>query len=143
MADNAFVGPVNSVVFTFPAGAPVGEGLRALYEQVTAGTMEILDIEFLQLSDEGVPVVLTASDVGEPGGFDTSVFEGAASGILDDEDHALIGAELETGGLAITVVYEDRALAKAAAKWVEVGGAEILSGGVDMDELAEIVEEGE
>lgn len=143
MADDLFVGPINSVVFTFPPGAPIGDGLQVLYAQVVAGTIEILDIEFLRLSEGGAMKVLAASEVGEPGGFDTSVFEGAASGILDDEDHELIAAGLEPGGLAVTVVYEDRTLALTAASWEKVGGQELLSGGVDMVELAEIVQEGQ
>ena len=74
--------------------------------------------------------------------MDLSVFDGVMSGILDDEDVAAIANALPQGEFALAIVYEDRSLAAAAGAWSAVGGAELFSGGVDIDDLEHAIEEG-
>lgn len=139
MADDTFAGPVDFVVFAFPDGAPVGPGLRAVLERVDAGLIEILDLECVGRDASGAAVPIALADLNDS---DLSAFEGAYSGILEAEDLAEIAGALEPGSFAIAIVYEDRALAQAATVWARAGGIELLSGGVDIDDLARIVEEG-
>ncbi len=141
MADEIFAGPVDYLVFGFPPQAPVEEGLRNLLEQVEIGAIEILDLEYIMVDAAGEVVVRDLVDLQGVTGLDLTVFDGATSGILDDDDLATIAASLDPGWFALAVVYEDRSLAAASAAWVQAGGRELLAGGVDIDDLAEALGE--
>ncbi len=140
MADDVFAGPVDYLVFGFPGSADVGEGLQAVLNRVDEGTIEILDLEVVSRDDAGSPVTRALADLQATTNADLSVFEGALSGILDEDDLAAIAEGLEPGGFAIAIVYEDRSLAGAAAAWTRAGGTELLAGGVDIEELARILD---
>ena len=59
MADEAFAGPVDYLVFAFPEGAAISTGLHAVLERVDAGVLEILDLELIGRDAEGAPVRLS------------------------------------------------------------------------------------
>lgn len=134
MTTDAYAGPIDVLVFTFPDRAPIGTGLDLVLERVDAGLIEILDLEFVRV-ENGAPVRLTLADVEAATGADLSAFEGAESLILDDDDLAQIAADLEPEHFAVALVYEERTLAVAAGAWTSVGGTELLAGGVDIDDL--------
>lgn len=140
MADETFAGPIDFLVFGFPPGSSVGEGLSAVLERVNQGIVEILDLECIVVDDAGTPATKDLADFQDLTDFDLSVFDGAASNVLDAEDLASIAETMEPGWFAIALVYEDRSLAAAGAAWVRAGGEELLSGGVDMEDLAVAVE---
>ncbi|CAM5303846.1 hypothetical protein [Leifsonia shinshuensis] len=140
MADDAFAGPVDYLVFAFPAGAPVGAGLADVLRRVEEGTIEVLDLEIIRRDAAGEPVA-GALDPVEDASAD-GAFAGAYSGILDAEDVQRVAEALEPGGFALALVYEDRSLAPAAEAWLAAGGTELFAGGVDIIDLAETVETG-
>ncbi|MEQ6896477.1 DUF6325 family protein [Microbacterium sp. KR10-403] len=140
MATEAFAGPVDYVVFAFPAGSDASGGLSALLERVAAGALEVLDLECVGKDAAGAGVRLELSSL--VGADAAAPFAGAESGVLDDDDRAEIAASLEEGGFAIAVVYEDRSLAPVADAWAAVGASELFSGGVAIDDLSSAVEEG-
>lgn len=131
MADSVFTGPVDYLVYVFPDGADIGEGMRAVLNAVDRGIVDLLDIECVRVDPEGHPVSFPVTELGS----DLSVFEGVDSRILDDEDKRQIAAELKPGTFALAIVYEDRALASAAHAWHRAGGIEALAGGADLDAL--------
>ena len=141
MAVDTYAGPVSFLVFGFPASTSVGAGLESVLEHVENGNIDILDLEFVTRGSAGEPVVLTLAEVQEHSNVDLSVFEGAFSGILEADDLISIVADLKDGQFAIALVYEDRTLAQAAAKWTSVGGFEVFSGGVDIEELSTTLEQ--
>ncbi len=143
MATEHFAGPVNYLVFAFDAHADLGGGLAAVLESVQAGTIEILDVELVSRGAAGEAAVVPLSVLDGVTGVDLAVFEGAESGILDDEDLAAIAAELSDGQVALAVVYEDRSLAAAAQAWTAAGGVEVFSGGIDIHDLAQTLDEGD
>lgn len=75
-------------------------------------------------------------------GIDLAAYDGVESGILEADDLAGIAAELQSGQIALVIVYEDRSLAIAAEKWSAAGGIELFSGGVDLEDLEHALEEG-
>mgnify|MGYP003417403782 CR=1 FL=1 len=135
MATEQFAGPINYLVFAFDEHADFGEGLTALLDRVQQGIIEILDIELIGRSETEAPIKLALADLDGVTGVDLAVFNGVESGILDAEDLASIAADLNAGQIALAVVYEDRSLAVSAGAWSSVGGAELFSGGVDVEEL--------
>lgn len=142
MATGQFSGPVDYLVFGFAEDADLGPGLQAVLERVQQGVVEILDLELVSLDEAGTPLKRRVTDFQDATALDLSVFDGAESGILDEDDLAQIAAALEPGQLALVIVYEDRSLAVAADTWVAAGGTELFSGGVDIADLEQALEEG-
>ena len=134
MATETFAGPVDYVVFSFADGADIGPGLVALLDRVDQGIVEILDLAAVSHTATRIALADLASSV------DLSIFEGAASNILDDDDLSTIVESLAPGQFALAVVYEDRSLAAAAEAWANVGGSELFSGGVDLADLEATLE---
>ncbi|QNE34312.1 DUF6325 family protein [Leifsonia shinshuensis] len=132
MATDAFAGPVDYLVFTFPSEAVLGAGLTEVLRRVDEGVIEVLDLERIRVEADGTVV---AGPLDNPADF-----TGAFSGILDAEDVRRVADALEPGGVAIALVYEDLSLATAADAWTAAGGTELLVGGVDMIDLAESLE---
>ena len=142
MATEQFAGPVDYLVFRFPAGASVGAGLKAVLDQVDAGAIEVLDLEVITRSSEGKAHTIALTDLQGAADIDLAVFEGVDSGILDADDIAAIADALDPGDFALALVYEDRSLAQAAAAWASTGGTELVSGGVAIEDLEQTITEG-
>lgn len=142
MATEQFAGPVDYLAFAFDEHADLGAGLAAVLDRVQDGIIEILDIELVSRDENGQAAKRAFSELDGVTGIDLSVFDGVESGILDDEDLAVIVEELQAGQIALVLVYEDRSLALAAETWAAVGGVELFSGGVDINELARVIDEG-
>ncbi|WP_336632683.1 MULTISPECIES: DUF6325 family protein [unclassified Microbacterium] len=141
MATEAFAGPVDYLVFGFDAAADVWPGLRAVLDRVDDGIVEVLDIEIIARGEGGEAVSRSVADLPGATADEVRLFDGARSGILDDEDLAAVAAALAPDAVAVAVVYEDRSLAVAAAAWSSVGGTELFSGGVDLADLERILDE--
>lgn len=139
MATEIFAGPVDVVVFAFPDGADVAEGLSRVLDRVDAGSIELLDLQVVGRDDDGAPVPLSLAEV-QPAA-DLTAFEGVRSDVVDEQDLAEIAAALAPGQFAVALVYEDRSLAEAAATWARAGGEELLSGGVDIADLERALDE--
>lgn len=142
MATEQYSGPIDFMVFTLPKGADPGPGLLALITSVMQGRLELLDIEFVVRDADGNPSRVPHAEVLSASSIETSLFDGAFSGILDEDDLATIATELEPGQLAIALVYEDRSLAAPAKAWTVAGGSELFSGGIDVADLDHTLDEG-
>lgn len=140
MATLTYSGPVDYAVFAVPKSARLAATLRTLLARIDLGAIELLDLEIVERDADGSPVrrPVTALEAGED--FDLSIFNGAESAILDNEDLALIAAELGDDDRAIVVVYEDRSLAEVAAQVTAVGGQLLWAGGIDIADLAKVVD---
>ena len=101
------LGPIDYLVVEWPAGEqPSGEGLPLLVDLVDRGVIRVLDIAFVRKDDDGTVVGLDLSEFdGDPV---LTVFEGASSGLLGDDDYTEAGAALEPGCSAALLVYENR-----------------------------------
>lgn len=144
MATEAYAGPIDYLVFTFPLGADVAPGLRKVLDRVDEGVIELLDLEVMGRDDDAQPVSIPLADIrlSATPRIECAEFDGVHSGILDAQDRVAIAESLERGHLAIAIVYEDRSLATAAQAWTLAGGAELFSGGVDIRELESQLEGG-
>lgn len=143
MSTTQFTGPVDYLVFTFPEGADLGEGLAAVLDRVHAGSVEILDLELVSRTDTGAPVRGSIADLQESTRVDLSIFQGVESEILDEHDLTHIAEALEPGEFALAIVYEDRSLAAAADAWFAAGGKELFTGGVAIADLEDALGDGE
>lgn len=102
------LGPVDVVVIGFPPGSPMtGEAIPMLLELVERGIVRVLDVLVVQKEMDGTVAGVAIADVDHDGLPDLVVFEGAQTGMLDDQDAALAGDALEPGETAVLICFEN------------------------------------
>ncbi|MFD6229341.1 DUF6325 family protein [Streptomyces sp. NPDC060232] len=121
------MGPVDYLVVEFPGSRMTGEGLPLLVDLVDRGIIRILDLVFVRKEVDGSVVALELKDAGG-GEMDLTVFEGAASGLLGQDDLDEAGAALEAGNSAGILVYEN-VWAAPFARALRRSGAQLVAGG--------------
>ena len=116
------IGPVEYIIVAFPGNRLKGEIVPALAELVEAGTLRIIDLAFVMKDADGV--VVTA----EMGDLDSEVFKAfdalspETMGLLNQEDLAAAGEELEPNSSAALLVWEDVWATKLRDAILNAGG---------------------
>jgi hypothetical protein len=111
------MGPIDYLVVEFPGSRMTGEGLPLL-----------LDLVFVKKELDGSVRGLAIADLDHDGQLDLAVFEGASSGLLNQEDLDEAGGVLEPGSSAGLLVYENRWAAPFAMALRRGGGQLVASG---------------
>jgi hypothetical protein len=122
------MGPVDYLVVEFPGSKMTGEGMPLLVDLVDRGIIRILDLVFVKKELDGSVTGLTVADLDGDGELDLAVFEGASSGLMDQEDVDEAGGVLEPGSSAAILVYENLWAAPLAVA-VRRGGGQLVAGG--------------
>ena len=103
------LGPIDIAVIAYPAGAPMtGEAVPLLIDLVERGIIRVLDVMFVIKDEDGTFSGFDATGLDDKGVGDLTVFEGASSGLLGDEDVATAAEAIEPGNAAVMIVYENR-----------------------------------
>jgi Family of unknown function (DUF6325) len=141
MNDEIQLGPVDYLIVEWPAGKqPTGEGLKLLAEFTDRGLINVLDLVFVQKNEDGSVSGLALMDLDSDGELDLVEFEGAASGLLGQDDYDQAGAALEPGASAAILLYEN-SWARPFVAAVKAGGAQLVaSGRIPADDLAAAVD---
>lgn len=129
MADDIeALGPISYLIVEFPGSRMTGEGLPALVDLVDRGVIRIIDLAFVTKGTDGTIRAVDLADLDGDGVLDLTVFEGAASGLLDEEDYGQAADVLKPGSSAGIVVFENcwaaplvQALRHAEAEVVSAG----------------------
>jgi hypothetical protein len=130
------LGPIDVVVIGFPPGAPMtGEAIPILLNLVDQGIIRVFDARFVKKNDDGTFSGFDFADLDEDTAGDLAVFDGATTGMLDDDDVALAAAELEPGSAAVMIVYENRWAAPFAAAVRRNGGVLIANERINTQSL--------
>ena len=120
------VGTIDIVVIGYPAGAPMtGEAAPLLVDLVERGIIRVLDAMFVMKNEDGTFSGFDATNLGDKDVGDFTVFEGASSGLLGDEDASQAADALEPGSAAVMIVYENRWAAPFIAAVRRNGGVPI------------------
>ena len=107
-ADELEPGPIDVVVIGFPAGAPMtGDAIPILLDLVDRGIVRVLDALFVRKQADGTFAGFNLADLDADTAGDLTVFAGATSGLLDDDDVATAAAQIEPGSAALMMVYEN------------------------------------
>ena len=122
------VGPVDYLVVEFPGNRMTGEGFPILVDLVDRGLIRILDLVFIRKDDDGSVAGLEIGDFTGDGELDLAVFDGAASGLLGQDDIDEAAKALEPGCSAGILLYENRWAAPFAAA-LRRGGARMVASG--------------
>lgn len=116
------MGPIDCVVIEFPDGQPKGEAAPLLLDLVDRGIIRVLDLVFITKDEDGTISGLEIKDLDKDGMGELSVFAGASSGILTDEDRQEAGNALEPGTAGAVLMYENRWAAPFARAVRKAGG---------------------
>ena len=128
------MGPIDYLLVEWPDRQPTGEVAPHLLDLVDRGLIRILDLVFLSKAEDGSVARLEIADFGdEVAAF--AIFEGAASGLLSEEDTEEAGATLEPGTSAALLVFENRWAAPFATAVRRSGGQLVATGRIPIQAM--------
>jgi hypothetical protein len=128
------MGPIDYVLVEWQGRQPNGQLAPQLVDLVDRGLIRILDLAFIAKGEDGSVAGVELSDLGDEVA-ELAVFEGAASGLLSDEDIAEAGGVLEPGTAAALLVYENSWAAPFAAALRRSGGQLVASGRIPVEDV--------
>jgi hypothetical protein len=132
--DENEMGPVDYLLVEWTDRQPSGEAVPHLVDLVDRGLIRVLDLAFIAKGEDGSVAMIEIADLGgEVAEF--AVFEGAASGLLDEGDLAQAGEVLEPGTSAALLVYENAWAAPFAAAVRRSGGQLVAGGRIPVEDL--------
>jgi uncharacterized protein DUF6325 len=103
------LGPVDIAVIGYPPGSPMtGDAMPLLIDLVERAIIRVLDVMFVVKDEDGSYVGFEAKDLDDKGVGEFTVFEGASSGLLGEDDVAEAAQVLDPGSGAVLIVYENR-----------------------------------
>ncbi len=101
------LGPIDIVVIGFPPGAPMrGDAVPIFLDLVDRGIIRVFDAMLVKKEDDGTVSGFDLSDVDEEQAGDLTVFSGASTGLLGNDDVETVAAELEPGAAAALSVCD-------------------------------------
>ena len=122
------MGPISYLIVEFPGNKMTGEGLANLVDLVDRGIIRILDLMFVSRDSDGAMQVIDVRDIDGDGELDLAIFEGAASGLLDESDLADAASVIEPGSSAGILIFENT-WATGFVNGLRSGGAELVAAG--------------
>lgn len=122
------VGPIDYLVVEYPGSRPTGEALPYLVDLVDRGLIRILDLVFVRKDPDGSVAAVELANLVQDENPDLTVFEGASSGLLGQDDVEEAGAVIGPGSTAAIVMYENLWAAPLAGA-LRRGGARLVAAG--------------
>jgi Family of unknown function (DUF6325) len=142
--DDQELGPIDIVVIGYPAGAPLtGEAAPLLLDLVDRGIIRVLDVLFVKKDEDGSYHGFEAKDLADKGVGDFSVFEGASSGLLGEDDAAMAADAIDPGTAAAVIVYENRWAGPFAAAVRRNGGVLLANQRIPAEQVIEALDAAE
>jgi len=123
------LGPIDYLVVEWPADRqPTGEAFPLLVDLVDRGLIRVLDLAFVHKEKDGSTVGINIGDLDLDGNPEIAVFEGAASGLLSEDDYNEAGGTIEPGCSAAILLYENT-WAAPFANALRRSGAQLVANG--------------
>jgi hypothetical protein len=131
-------------VIGFPAGAPMtGDAAPLLVDLVDRGIIRVLDVMFVKKQEDGTFSGFDAQDLSGRNVGDFTLFEGASSGLLGDEDAEKAAEAIEPGSAAVMIVYENRWAAPFVAAVRRNGGVPLAFERIPVQDLIDALDAAE
>jgi Family of unknown function (DUF6325) len=134
MEGTSEMGPIDYLLIEWPGRQPDGEAAPHLVDLVERGVIRILDVAFLTKDEDGSVGGLELADLGG-GAAELSVFEGASSGLLGDDDLAEAAGALEPGTSAALLIFENTWAAPFVGAVHRSGGQVVASGRIPAEDI--------
>jgi uncharacterized membrane protein len=140
MSEMDVIGPVDYLVLEFPTDRADGSMADALLDLVDQGIIRVYDLTVIQKHDDGSysGIDLTDLSQGDLGGL--TVFAGACSGLIGDDDLADAAEVLEPGTTAAILVFENAWAAPFVAAARNTGAEVVASGRIPADALLDALD---
>ncbi|RAG87406.1 DUF1269 domain-containing protein [Streptacidiphilus pinicola] len=135
------MGPIDYLVVEFPGSRMTGEGLPLLVDLVERGIIRILDLAFVRKEIDGTVTALEIADLNGDGVLDLTVFEGASSGLVSQDDLQEAAVILSPGDSAGILVYENVWAAPFAAALRRGGGRLVAGGRIPVQDILQTLDE--
>ena len=136
------LGPIDYVVVEWPADKqPTGEAFPYLVDLVDRGLIRVLDLAFVKKGTDGTIVGLDLQDFAVDGDPQLTIFEGASSGLLGDDDREEAGNAIEPGCSAALIVYENTWAAPFATALRKAGAQLVATGRIPVNALISALDE--
>jgi hypothetical protein len=132
------MGPVDYLLVEWNDRQPNGELAPHLIDLVDRGIVRILDLVFLAKDEDGTVGAIEIGEMPHLGDF-----EGASSGLVDEEDLAEAGAVMEPGTSAALLIYENAWAAPFAVAMRKSGGQVVSSGRIPIQQMLAALEAAE
>jgi hypothetical protein len=116
------MGPIDFYCIEFPNRHFSGEALPYFVDLVDRGIVRLLDLVVIAKEADGSVARLNIVEVGP----NLAIFDGAASGLLDDEDVRAAGEIINPNSAAVLMVIENRWAAPFAMA-LRRGGAQLVA----------------
>jgi hypothetical protein len=143
-AHDGELGPIDVVVIAFPVGAPMtGDAVPLLIDLVNRGIVRVLDVMFVIKNDDGSFSGFDARGLDDKGVGDFTVFEGASSGLLGDDDVEAAAGTIEAGSAAVMLMYENRWAAPFVSAVRRNGGMVVASERIGVQDVIEALDAAE
>jgi uncharacterized membrane protein len=134
MDESVEMGPIDYLLVEWPGRQPNGEVAPHLVDLVERGLIRILDLALIAKDEDGTVAGIELAELGD-GSAELSVFEGASSGLISDDDLGEAGAALEPGTSAALLVFENTWAAPFAAAVRRSGGQLVASGRIPVQAI--------
>lgn len=134
------VGPIDYVVVEFPGAKLTGEAMTEVLSLVERGIIRVLDLRVAIVGDDGSFTAIAITDLDGDGELDLAIFEGAESGLLDDDDLAESAALVGSGDAVAVLVYENTWAGPFVSALRRQGADVIASGRIPADEVVAALE---
>jgi uncharacterized membrane protein len=128
------MGPIDYIILEWPSEPSGDEVVPLLIDLVDRGIIRILDIALVTKDADGVVTAIEAGDMG-PAAAAFSAFDGAASGLVDDDDLRDAAAALDPGTAAAILVWENLWAVPVATALRRSGGQLVASGRIPVQAL--------
>jgi Family of unknown function (DUF6325) len=133
------MGPIDYVVLEWPGRQPKGDAAPLILELVDRGIIRILDIALMVKAEDGSIAAIDLGELeGDGAGF--AQFQGAATGLLSQEDLEEAANALQPGTSAAVLMWENRWAAPVAIALRRSGGQLVASGRIEIQAMLAALE---
>lgn len=129
------MGPIDYLVIEFPQPRLTGAAMPRLVELVDRGIIRVLDLTFVKKELDGTVRVLAIGDFDGDERLDLAVFEGASSGLLDQDDIREAATAMTPGSAAAVLIFENVWAAPFASAVRRAGGQLVASGRIPVQAM--------
>jgi uncharacterized membrane protein len=133
-------GPIDFILLEFPEEADTKACADAIMDQVRRDVIRLYDVLVIRKALDGSYSGMDLSDVSSAGVGGFTVFEGARSGLIHDDDLREAVEVVKPGTMAALILFENTWAAPFVSAAAEVGGELIASQRIPAPDVLEALE---
>jgi hypothetical protein len=135
------LGPIDYLVVEFPGDRFTGKAFPMLEDLVGRGLVTVYDLVFFSKAEDGVVTRLEPSELPVQTDVDMGVYDGASSGLLDDEDVLAAAEAVLPGRYGGILVYENTWAGPFARALRDAGGQLVASARIPVQAVLAVLDE--